>query len=288
VNNPLLGKLGFDSDQVVVIFHCDDIGMCQSTIPAYEDLLDFGLITSASTMVPCPWFPAVADLCKKNSAIDMGVHITLTSEWDKYRWRPINTSNIEGLTDKSGFFHAKETGLWSHANVDAVKQEAKAQIDTAIFSGINVSHLDSHMLSLQHGDFASIYRELGDEYSLPVMLQRLDFLKKHKREDLYANAMKMENLELPLLDSWVAMSYVDSTQRVEQAKAILSQLKPGIHFFMLHPSIDSPELRGICSGTEANIRVADYQAMLSTELKSFVRQKGIQTISFEPINKLIN
>ena len=89
--NPILAHLGFRPDDRVVIIHADDLGMCHATIPAVAELFDAGLVSSAATMVPCPWFPAVAAYARANPAVDIGVHATLTCEWDACRWGPLST-----------------------------------------------------------------------------------------------------------------------------------------------------------------------------------------------------
>ena len=89
--NPVLKKLGFAPEDRLVIIHADDIGMCHASVAAYRDLMDAGLVSSAAVMVTCPWFPLVAEYCRQHPDADMGVHLTLTSEWDSYRWGPIST-----------------------------------------------------------------------------------------------------------------------------------------------------------------------------------------------------
>ena len=89
--NPYLQKLGYSETDRLVILHTDDIGMCHASVQAFRDLWAFGTITSGATMVPCPWFPAVAQMCRENPAIDMGVHATLNAEWESYRWGPVST-----------------------------------------------------------------------------------------------------------------------------------------------------------------------------------------------------
>ena len=78
--NPALKQLGFDARDRVLIVHADDIGMCQATLPAIADLFEFGLVSSAATMVPCPWFPLAAAFCREHPTVDMGVHLTLNCE----------------------------------------------------------------------------------------------------------------------------------------------------------------------------------------------------------------
>src|SRR5215207_9167184 len=104
--NPALRRLGFaDSDRVAII-HADDIGMCQASITAFADLSAFGLISSGAVMVPCAWFPSAAAASRARPDDDLGVHLTLTCEWDACRWGPISTRDPEsGLIDAEGYFY---------------------------------------------------------------------------------------------------------------------------------------------------------------------------------------
>lgn len=102
----ILRELGFGPEDRVVIVHADDIGMCHSTLPAIDELMAFGLVTSASAMVPCPWFVGVVAWHRLNPRFDLGIHLTLTSEWEQYRWGPVSTrAEAGGLLDDHGFFH---------------------------------------------------------------------------------------------------------------------------------------------------------------------------------------
>src|SRR5580765_7001185 len=104
--NPTLKRLGFASQDRVVLIHADDIGMSQSTIGALADVMEFGLVSSASVMVPCPWFPTAAAWSREHPDADIGVHLVLTSEWEHYRWRPVSTlDRASGLIDEEGFLH---------------------------------------------------------------------------------------------------------------------------------------------------------------------------------------
>ena len=80
--NPALHRLGFADDDRVAIVHADDIGMSQASVAAFADLGAFGLISSGAVMVPCGWFPAAASLGRANPGYDLGIHLTLTCEWD--------------------------------------------------------------------------------------------------------------------------------------------------------------------------------------------------------------
>ena len=105
-SNPVLKKLGFSNDDRVAIIHTDDIGMCQASVDAFADMVDYGLISSGAVMVPCPWFLEAAAYSTAHPQADLGVHLTLTSEWETYRWGPISTRDpASGLLDEQGFFH---------------------------------------------------------------------------------------------------------------------------------------------------------------------------------------
>src|SRR5215217_5387194 len=105
--NPMLRELGFRPDDRAVVVHADDIGMCHATLPAVDELMAFGLVTSASAMVPCSWFLEVVAWHQRNHQFDLGIHLTLTSEWEGYRWGPITTrAPASGLLDDQGYFHA--------------------------------------------------------------------------------------------------------------------------------------------------------------------------------------
>jgi predicted glycoside hydrolase/deacetylase ChbG (UPF0249 family) len=137
--NPLLKKLGLADDDRAVILHADDVGMCRSSLAAYVDLLDFDLISSASVMVSCPWFPATAAFCRgyPSGGIDMGVHLTHTSEWEGYRWRPIAACDpTSALIDQGGYFHTVAAEVQEYGDPAAVQREAEAQIERALASGL--------------------------------------------------------------------------------------------------------------------------------------------------------
>jgi hypothetical protein len=142
--NPFLKKLGYSNNDRVVIIHTDDIGMCHASVQAFKDLWEFGTITSGAVMVPCPWFRAVAQMCRENPEMDMGVHATLNAEWESYRWGPISTTeSSSGLIDDAGYFHQWHQAVYDNAKPDAVDAEVNSQVERALAAGIDVTHVDS-------------------------------------------------------------------------------------------------------------------------------------------------
>ena len=115
--NPFLKKLGLSEDARAVIIHTDDIGMYHASVQAFKDLWTFGTITSGAVMVPCPWFPAVAQMCRENPEIDMGVHTTLNAEWESYRWGPVSNYNTFMSDELKKFIVAEDIKLMGYRQI---------------------------------------------------------------------------------------------------------------------------------------------------------------------------
>jgi len=293
--NPLLKKLGLADDDRAVILHADDVGMCQASLAAYADLVEFGLISSASTMVPCPWFPATAAFCRSQPGdrIDMGVHLTLTSEWAGYRWGPIsNRDPASGLMDAAGYFHTSERAVQEHGDPAAVQREIQTQVERALAAGIDVTHVDTHMGSILHPKFVDAYLQLALEQRIPPLLLHQD--EAGLREmgidsetaALFARLIQvLETQGLPLLDSLYMMPLDQPEDRVEQVKRVLEALPVGITYFIVHPALDTPEMRAIAP--DWRCRVADYQAFTSEVLRAVVRDSGIHVIGWRTVRAVM-
>jgi predicted glycoside hydrolase/deacetylase ChbG (UPF0249 family) len=291
-SNPFLKKLGLAATDRVVIFHADDIGMCEASVSAYRELLDFGLMSSAATMVPCSWFPATAAFCRTNPQVDMGIHLTLNSEWDGYRWRPVSTSDpTTGLLDREGYLHRREVDLHQQAERTAVYTELKAQIDYALTNGITPTHVDTHMLAI-FPTYLDMYLQLAQAYKLPAFVFRctIDQLKASGIAEATARQwlnqiMSLEEQGLPLLDHWCVMSYTEHENRFEQAKAHLENLPAGFTYFLFHPATDTPELRAIAA--DWRTRVADYELFKDEKFRQYVKQLGIHIIGWRELKALM-
>ena len=151
--------------------HADDVGMCHGANTAFVELSKHGSITAGSVMVPCPWFPEIAEVAASDSSLDVGVHLVLNAEQQHYRWRPLsNPSPAAGLTDDDGFFWSKVADVRANAHPEAVEEEWRAQLDRALSTGIDVTHLDAHMGAALGPEWCDRYVALGVEYSIPVLL----------------------------------------------------------------------------------------------------------------------
>ena len=292
--NPVLKKLGFSADDRVVIIHADDIGISQASVDAFADLWEIGVISSGAVMVPCPWFLEAAAYAKSNPQVDLGVHLTLTSEYKTYRWGPISTRDPKsGLMDERGFFHRSSKGVFENADAEAAIAELDAQISLALKAGINVTHIDTHMGSTAHPKFIQGYIQLATKYGLPAMYPRMSAealvleqgIDEGTAQMIKGLIEKLEEMELPLVDYISALQLKDTTGRVGQAKQALSDLKPGITHFIIHPAKDTPELRHITDSWDC--RSADYETFCKEEIRTFIKNEGIQVIGYKALKDLM-
>ncbi len=287
--NPFLKKLGFSDNDRVVIIHTDDIGMCHASVQAFKDLWEFGTITSGAVMVPCAWFPAVAQMCRENPEIDMGVHATLNAEWESYRWGPVSTrEQASGLLDVDGYFNQWHQAVYDNAKPEAVAVEVNAQIERALAVGIDVTHVDSHMGTIMSPLFIQSYIQAAASRLLPNMLPRLNAegigMMGAGEEERIAYAPIMQQLEtmgVPMVNGILGMPLEPGDDHITVAKKLFDEVPVGITHFILHPSIDTAELRAIAPDWRA--RVANYNAFMSDELKKFIESEDIKLIGYRPL-----
>jgi predicted glycoside hydrolase/deacetylase ChbG (UPF0249 family) len=291
--NPFLNKLGYSESDRLVIIHTDDIGMCHASVQAFQDLWAFGTVTSGATMVPCPWFPAVARLCREDPTIDMGVHATLNAEWESYRWGPVSvTQPGSGLVDAAGYFHQWHRAVYDNAKPEEVEAEVNAQIERALAAGIDVTHVDSHMGTIMNPLYIQYYVQAASSRLLPSMLPRLDakgieMMGVGEQERVaYMPIMQMlESMGLPMLDGLLSMPLNEpgESKQMETARELLGDMPEGITHFVLHPSTDTPELRAIAPDWES--RVTNYEVFMSDELKTFLEREDLKLIGYRTIRE---
>lgn len=289
--NPYLKKLGFSDTDRLVIVHTDDIGMCQASLTAFEHLWEFGTISSGAVMVPCPWFPSVAKLCRENPQVDMGVHATLNAEWTSYRWGPVSTRDPEsGLLDAEGYFHQWHPAVYENAKPEAVAAEANAQVERALAAGIDVTHVDSHMGTILHPKLIQTYLRAALSRNLPPMLPSVN-AKGFDALGVSDEAMvvyspilnQLDEQGIPMLDGLYGMPLSGEGDHLAIAKKLLGEAPVGITHFILHPSVDTPELRAIAPDWQG--RVANYNAFMSQELKNFIKNSGIRLIGYRALRE---
>jgi chitin disaccharide deacetylase len=297
MNSTTLERLGFQSSDRVVILHADDIGMCHATIPAFENLLEFGLTSSYAIMTPCAWAGAALEIARKTHA-DVGVHITLTSEWAHYRWAALSTrEGSSGLFDAEGFFPRSCEEIQATANRDSALLEMRAQFKFFADHDVEPTHLDSHMLSSFDSRLLGQYVATALEYSTPVLFPsspEADFWMNEKTQAMIPTLeASLVARGFPLIDHINGMPLSNDPNsgddqlevRLEIAKSNLRNLKPGLTHFAFHPSVDTPELRDICPDWRA--RVGDELVFRSRELRDFLAAQNIHVIGYRALKNLI-
>jgi predicted glycoside hydrolase/deacetylase ChbG (UPF0249 family) len=291
--NPYLKRLGFAPDDRVVILHTDDIGMCQASVAAFADLFAAGIVSSGAVMVPCPWFLEAARFAREHPLADLGVHLTLTSEWETYRWGPVSTREPDtGLLDSEGCFPHRSQTVWESAQPVAAQIELEAQIKHAIRAGVRPTHIDTHMGAVANVKFMEGYVSLAWAYHLPPMVPRLDEAGFQARGMDSEGAMiaaryiyEQEASGLPLIDHLEGMPLDSPEDRMQRTKQALAALEPGLTHFIIHPAADTPELRAITPDWAC--RAADYQDFLSKELGASIKQLGLQVIGYRAIQNVM-
>ncbi len=290
--DPVLTQLGLAPSDRVVIFHADDVGMCHGTNVAFLELSQRGLISCGSVMVPCPWFLETAALARDHPELDLGVHLTLTSEWKYYRWGPISTRDrASGLIDAEGYFYHRTHQAAEHLNLKAVEAEFRAQIETALAAGIDVTHLDTHMGVALIPGAMEIYARLGIEYRLPVLDPRqIDIFKTAlgiPNLDLsihQALIARLENLGMPIVDHFFISPAVPSAECNAAYRAMVADIPAGLTFISLHPNAPG-DIEAI-NPARGFFRVDEYNLLQDSSFRDYVASQNIQLIGYRRLRDL--
>jgi predicted glycoside hydrolase/deacetylase ChbG (UPF0249 family) len=269
----LAERLGYAPDAKLVIVNCDDLGSTRSANVAVYEGLRSGVATSATLMVPCPWARDAASMYRGE---DVGVHLTLNSEWETYRWGPITHS--PSLLDGDGGFPRTVQDTWDHGDIEEVRKECRAQIERAIFWGFDVSHLDSHMGTLQlRADFFDVYLEMAVEFGLPLRMAPASA----QRPIGFPYRTLAEDAGVLFPDHFVYTS-VGSRRTIEKA---LFDLRPGVTEVYVHPAVDTDELRS--SHPDWAQRVEDHAFITSDpSLRTLLSRAGATRIGYRELRDL--
>lgn len=156
-------RLGYSKETKLLIIHADDIGVSHSENSASIYTMEKGVVNSGSIMVPCPWFPEISDYAKSHPNADIGLHLTLTSEWRNYKWGPVTSKDkVPSLLDEQGYFNSGTLALMKNGKPEEVEMELRAQIERAKKFGIDPTHFEAHMAgAVSTPEFLRIYIKLG-------------------------------------------------------------------------------------------------------------------------------
>ncbi|MBY0435594.1 MAG: polysaccharide deacetylase family protein [Cyclobacteriaceae bacterium] len=279
-----LQKLGYPESTKLLIVHADDAGLCHSENIATIQALEKGIVNSYSIMVPCPGFYEMAQFCKNNTHIDHGIHLTLTCEWENFRFGPVlPASEVPSLVDKNGHFYRTRAELSVHAAVDDVRKELQAQIEKAINFGLQPTHIDSHMYSVAaNQEFLKLCRWLGEKYNLSILISK--------------QLMEMVGLSpesnIKKTDFVIDKTYVGEFKYFKNGElrdyyhSILENLEDGLNLFLIHPAFDDDEMRGVTVNHPnfgSEWRQIDYDFFTSENVKSIIKTNNIKLVTWKNI-----
>jgi chitin disaccharide deacetylase len=265
-----------------LIVHADDAGMSHSVNLATIEALEKGVVTSTSILVPCPWFAEFADYARKHPERDYGVHLTLTSEWELYRWGPVAPRDkVPSLVDPQGYLWRDNDSVVANARLSEAEIELRAQIERARQFGVPLSHLDTHMGTLLcRPDLLEVYVNLGMEYKLPIMFTRQATDPRHQviYPGLRGHAQQvldaLDRNRMPVLQS-VIMYYQDGVHatRAQRYLDAFRRLPEGVSELIVHCGVANTELEAIT--TSAKLRDSDRRFVTDPKVRAELESLGI-------------
>ncbi len=290
-----------------LIINADDFGMCRGANLAVMELLKSkdSALTSSTVMAPCAWAPEACKFAAENPELAIGVHLTLTSEWSKYRWAPVNSKDTDSLRDGEGYMWHESDEVEKNVKLDEVAAEIRAQIERCKKLGLtNPSHLDNHMGSLygiETGRFELLELTLGiaAEYGLPFRFPATF------TEEQFSNTMLDINIDKAMIDA-VFGKVVAFTKQVgvaipdyllpnewnkpqtesygqfrEYLYDLYANIPEGVTETYLHPAIETDDLKGT-SGVWHR-RVWEYEIMKDPATKQHIEAHGIKLINYRDL-----
>lgn len=276
-------RLGYPSDAKLLMIHADDLALAQSVDRASLAALEKRAVTAGSIMVPCPWYTEIAGYMQKNPQADLGVHLTLTSEWKSYRWGPLASRNeVAGLLDPHGYLWAGAADVAQKAKTEEIERELRAQIDRMIRAGLKPSHLDSHMGTAFSPAAFAMYIKLAREYNLPFFLPRVRNLPEPMAGLLRDTDVLVDNMVM-------ATDKVSPDQWKEFYIGAVRSLKPGLTEFIVHLAFDDAEMQAIAMDHPdygSSWRQRDYDVVTSPEFHKAIKDNGVILVGWRDLQKI--
>lgn len=279
-------NLGFAAADKVLVVHVDDVGMSE---PANEGALRAfgGAATCGSIMVPCPAFGEIAEIQRGRPELDLGVHLTLNAEYEGWRWGPV-ADDVPGLVSPDGGMWRTTDETVEHASADEVEREMRAQLETALAAGIDVTHVDAHMGTVFNPKFVHAYLALAREFRLPMFLPRVS------REVLERTGMppslesyvelieEAERDGFPVFDHFCAdsLSFPPGTGSAHNQQRV-DNLGSGLSYLITHCARGGPELEAITHDWRQ--RDEEHRIYSDGTMAAHFEAQGIKTIGMRPL-----
>jgi predicted glycoside hydrolase/deacetylase ChbG (UPF0249 family) len=280
----LAEKLGYKSTDKLLIINCDDVGMCHSANLAVIEGMEKGVISSGTIMTPCAWFSEIAAYSRSHPEKDFGVHLTHTCEWKSYRWGSVADRDlVKGLYDSTGYLWPGVNEVYAHATPQEALIEGRAQIKKAIDAGIPVTHIDSHMGTLQYSpEFLKVYIQLAMEFNLPLRMAAQSTMESFGFPEM---RKQFADMGLVFTDYFV----YDELKNYKDVKAfwinIIKELKPGVTELYIHASKESDELKAITNSWKT--RALEAETFTSDpDIRKLIADENIKVIGYQPLLEL--
>jgi len=283
-------KLGFPPGKKVLLLHMDDAGMCPEANAAVESYIEKGFLSSAAVMMPCPNAEAMIVCANSHPTADIGMHLTLTSEWKTYRWGPVSDpTKVPGLTDPDGKFYHEVPEVVMHATAKEVETEIRAQIEKSIVLGHRPTHIDTHMGTLYgSSEYVKVFLKVAEEYHIPanvIDLSDPEVAGKFKQQGYPINADVIKNIgeyHLPKLDNFTSVQE-GATYEAKRANffTLVKHLKPGLTEIIFHPATLSENLKTITGTWQQRVWESDLFA--DPVVHQFFKDEGIIITNWKDI-----
>jgi len=275
-------RLGYPASARLLVIHADDLGMNHSVNRATFEALEKGWITSASILVPCPWFPEVARWAKQHPNADLGIHLALNSEWTTLRWGPVSsTDKVPSLLDAAEYLPLDTPAVVQNAKISEVETELRAQVDRARSAGISPTHLDTHMGALfESAGLYQVYRKMGPAYGLPILQARAG---SHAPMGTSPPAEEVLVEKVIEIDPGIVAEDWTSWYRKQ-----LEPLGPGVYQVIVHLAYDDEEMRGATYDHPdwgAAWRQHDLDMVKSAEFRQFLKEQGFILVTWKELAK---
>jgi predicted glycoside hydrolase/deacetylase ChbG (UPF0249 family) len=273
-----------------VIIHADDAGMSHSVNVATIEAMEKGIVSSASIMVPCPWFKEIAAYAQAHPEKDFGIHLTLNSEWTQYRWGPVAPrESVPGLVDDEGYLWDGVAQVVAHAKASEVETELRAQVKRALQFGVPVTHLDTHMGAVvSRPDLVEVYVKLGVEFNVPVFFLRnlgaavADPAIRARGQEL---VKLLDEKGLPVLDTMTQYYTREPFEKKKERylKAI-ADTQPGVRYLIIHCGYNNEELQAITPSSE--LRDNDRRVFTDPAVIDAVKKSGVEIIDWRQMRAM--
>jgi len=280
-------RLGYPKSTKLIIIHADDAGLSHSHNRATMQCLKAGIVNSYSIMVPCPWYYEIAVFARNNPKHDYGIHLTLTCEWNTYKFGPVSPlSEVPSLVDKNGYFYKTREELRQYGKPEHIAKELEAQVQKALKFGLNPTHLDVHMYSVgAHADFFEAYRNLGAKYQLPIMVsgELLSMVGLNPQEIIRPNDLTTQKIHIGKYDLFKEGALNDYYTKVAK------NLVPGLNVFLLHPAYDDMEMKAVTidhPNFGAEWRQIDTDFFTDPKNKSLFEQEDIRFVTWRQLKAI--